>query len=235
MFIICIYGQSGAGKSTLAKRLAKDIGAVYVDVDKYWKNVYYSDFFQKAIVPFFKKEKNLQKPENTIEDGKIKIKDLHVTPRKAYIMRKLLYKYLNYRINRKLRKTNADVIIFDHIKFFEFKAFDKSDFKIYVNTPDDICEQNIMARDYITQERMEHLVENNVVEHSRIYDSIKKDFTISAFSENYELAYKELCLLLNIAIAEKIKKQANISNEIKPTTKQENSTQVSDAKDNLNL
>ena len=194
MFIIGVYGPSGAGKSTLAKRLAKDLNATYVEVDKYWKNVYYSDFFQKFIVPFFRHEKNLQKPENTIENGYVRLKDLKVNARQARIMRKLLYIYLNYRINRKIRKSNADIIIFDHIKFFEFDAFNKSDYNIFVNTSDDICEENIMKRDYITKDRMKTLVDNHIVEHTKVFDNVKKDCTINAFCDDFELEYKQLCL-----------------------------------------
>lgn len=56
-------------------------------------------------------------------------------------MQKCLYQYLNFRVERKIRKTDADIIIFDHIKLYDFDVYKKCDFIIYVNTPFGVCEK----------------------------------------------------------------------------------------------
>ena len=215
MFIIGVYGLSGSGKSTLSKKLAEDLNATYVDVDKYWRNVFYSNAFQKTIVPFLKKEKNLERPDDYVDNGTVRIKDLKVSRAQAEIMRKLLYQYLNYRINRKLRKTNSDIVVVDHIKFFEFDAFKKSDYVIFVNTPAAICQQNIMKRDYITQKRMEYLVEQHVVDQHNEFPFVPHNFEINAFEKDYKQKYENL--------REELKQEI----ELKPIVKAKNKIKFS--------
>lgn len=203
MYIVGVYGRSGAGKSTLSKKLAESLGGVYLDVDKYWRNVYYSDYFQKIVVPLLRKDKNLVKPENTPDDGVVRIKDLKVSARLARFNRKFLYKYLNYRVNRKLKKVNTNVIVIDHINFPQFDAYKKADFVIYVNTPSEVCQKNVMKRDNITKERMDFLVENKIVECHNEFDSMPQDYSISAFSEEYENEYEKLVNLIKVNIESK--------------------------------
>lgn len=206
MYIICVYGRSGAGKSTLSKRLAKDLGATYVDVDKYWKNVYYSDYFQKIFVPIFKK-----KDDQNVKNGNVvPIKDLNVSPKKAYIMRKLLVQYLNYRVNRKIRKTDAEVIVFDYIKIFDFDVFKKCDFAVFVNTKGAVCERNIINRDGLTQEKMDKLIETHVVERSDVFETVENDFAISAFNQDFEKNYQNLCKMIRTSIESKQEKPEKI-------------------------
>ena len=98
MYIIGVFGRSGAGKSTLSKKLAESLGGVYLDVDKYWRNLYYSDYCQKIIVPLLRKDKNLVKPDDAVDDGVVRVKDLKVSAGLAKFNRKFLYKYLNNKV-----------------------------------------------------------------------------------------------------------------------------------------
>ena len=192
MYIIGVFGRSGAGKSTLSKKLAESLGGVYLDVDKYWRNLFYSKYCQKIIVPLLRKDKNLVKPDDAVDDGVVRVKDLKVSAGLAKFNRKFLYKYLNYRVNRKLKKVNTDVIVIDHINFPQFDAYKKADFVIYVNTPSEVCQKNVMKRDYITKERMDFLVENKIVECHNEFDSMPRDYSISAFSDDFEGAYQKM-------------------------------------------
>lgn len=217
MYIIGVYGRSGAGKSTLSKKLAKDLGATYVDVDKYWKNIFYSNFFQKTFVIFLKKDNNSKRPGN-VNDQNVHIKDLKASPKQAEFARKMIYQYLNYRVNRKIRKvkkTNSNIMVIDHINYFKFDAFKKSDFVIFVNTPSEVSIKNIMKRDFITEERMKHLLSQNIVEKHDEFEFVSNDFKISAFEDGFDKKYQQMLKMIKEDIKEKNKKSENIASKLK--------------------
>lgn len=217
MYIIGVYGRSGAGKSTLSKKLAEDLDAVYVDVDKYWKNIFYSNFFQKTFVRFLKKDNKTKKPESV--DQNVHIKDLKVSPKQVELARKVIYQYLNYRVNRKIRKmkkSDSNIVIIDHIIFFKFDAFKKSDFIIYVNTSSEVSVKNVMKRDYITEERMNHLLNKNIVEKHDEFDFISNNFEISAFESGFDQKYQQMLKLIKEDIKTKNnEKKDKIANLLK--------------------
>ena len=219
MYIIGVYGRSGAGKSTLSKKLAKDLGAVYVDVDKYWKNIFYSNFFQNTFVIFLKKDNKAKRSEVANNGQNVHIKDLKASPKQAELARKLIYQYLNYRVNRKIRKvkkTNSNIMVIDHINFFKFDAFKKSDFIIYVNTSSEVSIKNVMERDYITKERMKHLLSQNIVEKHDEFEFVSNNFKISAFESGFDEKYQQMLKMIKEDIKTKNnEKEDKIANLLK--------------------
>lgn len=91
------------------------------------------------------------------------------------------------------------------------KMLMQNGFVVFVNTPAKVCLQNIMKRDYITQERMEHLLDEKIVERHDDFDLVPHNFEISAFDNNFEKDYEQLVELIKTDLKNK-KQEKNIKN-----------------------
>lgn len=59
-----------------------------------------------------------------------------------------------------------------------------------------------MKRDSISQDKMQTILKNSVVERSDEFDFVKNDFTISSFDKDYEDKYQQLCKTIKTKLNE---------------------------------
>ena len=157
MLTIGICGASGSGKTTLAEELAAKIEGRSIMLNQ---DAYYRDHPHLS----FEEREKLNYDEPGIFEHDLFCKDIAAliagepVPRKAY-------DFTNHRRADTSRLIEpADVLIVEGIHvFYDSKARDLMDFKIYINVDPDICLLRRVQRDVLERKRSVEGVANQYV------------------------------------------------------------------------
>ncbi len=146
--IIGLTGQSGAGKSTASEYL-RNIGLTVIDADKLVKEIYDNDSIcLKAVCAVFG---NDIIKENTL-DRKLLAQRAFSSKENTKLLSNIVHPFVTARCLSILKKTDADIVVYDAPQLFESNFDAVCDCVISVVADEKIRLERICKRDNISEE-----------------------------------------------------------------------------------
>ncbi len=147
MLTIGICGASGSGKTTLARELAARVegGAILLNQDAYYRDHPHLSFAERE---------KLNYDEPGIFEHDVLCRDMEALIAGKPVLRKA-YDFANHkRADTNVPIEPADALIVEGIHvFYDERARDLMDFKIYINVDPDICLLRRVQRDILERKR----------------------------------------------------------------------------------
>lgn len=169
--LVGIVGKSGAGKSTLVKKMQKfNQNIVHIDIDKIGQDILKNEDVVNNIV-------RIVGSEEVIENGTLdrqKVGNIIFNDKEKY---EAYFDYTenieNEIIDNIIDKSKDKIIVLDWAVLFKTKYYNLLDYKIFVNTDDNIRKNRVIKRDNISEEYFDlrEMMYNN-------YDISNMDFII---------------------------------------------------------
>lgn len=148
--LIGIVGKSGSGKSTLAKKLCElDSGFFYIEIDKIGHEI----LSQKEVIQNII---SIIGDSSILENGKLNRKKIGNIIFKDKDKYEKYYRYtenVEYKIiDEIILKHDRQIILLDWALLYKSKYWEMLDYKLLVETNDEIRKKRVILRDNISEE-----------------------------------------------------------------------------------
>jgi uridine kinase len=144
--VLGIAGASGSGKTTLAAELARDLDGIYFPIDNYYRDLSHLPFSERV-------KQNFDDP-NLIESSLL-MEHVAALGRGELIERPLYDFATHTRVPNRTEqiRPGSFVLVEGLFALYYSELLPLYQFRVYVDTPDDICFERRMKRDTVERGR----------------------------------------------------------------------------------
>ena len=149
--VIGIAGASGSGKTTLAAELARELSGIYFPIDNYYRDLCHLPHAERV-------KQNFDDP--AIIESSLLAAHVAALARGETIERPIYDFSTHTRVHGRTEKMQAEafVIVEGLFALFYPELLPLYQFRIYIDTPDDVCFERRMRRDTVERGRTEDSV-----------------------------------------------------------------------------
>jgi uridine kinase len=144
--VLGIAGASGSGKTTLAAELARELDGIYFPIDNYYRDLSHMPFSERV-------KQNFDDP--ALIESSLLVKHVAALGRGELIERPLYDFATHTRVPDRTERIRAAsfVLVEGLFALYYPELLPVYQFRVYVDTPDDICFERRMKRDTVERGR----------------------------------------------------------------------------------